>query len=103
MPPKRQTFGGHFNITLLSFCRIHLFQRHRFGDGAELAESVGGDDIIEFVAMTGEVAPRTESVVADEVCELVFSLPLVDEFGNEIDARLNSKNETGLQRACRFP
>ena len=73
--------------TALAFLgSVYLLECHGFADGAELTEAIGCDDIVEFVAQTGEVTPGTKAVVADEVGELMLGLPLVDELRDEVDA-----------------
>lgn len=88
-----------FNLPL--FCFVHLFYGHRLLDAAEQLDlSIGHDGVVKFVAQAGEIAPGGELVIADEVGELMLSLSLVHQLGNEIDAGLHGEDEAGLQRAC---
>ena len=59
--------------------------------------SVGHDGVVQLVAQAGEVAPGLQFVVADEVGELVLSLPLIHQLRDEVDAGLHGEDEAGLQ------
>ena len=66
-------------------------------EGAEAAHTILCDDIIELVAQTCEVAPFGKAVVVDEVSELMFSLPFVHQFRDEINAWFNRENKAWFQ------
>ena len=86
------------HIVLIVFCLIYFFNCHRFLDGAQQSGTGFGHHIVQLVTQTGEVAPGIELVVVDEVHKLMLCPPLVHQFGDEIDTRLNGEDEPHLQR-----
>ena len=98
MKKEGVTFTPSFVV--LSLGCIDLFDGHWFLLVSQYSCPVCCDEVVEFVAQACETLPCIEFVVADEVCELFLCLPLVDEFGNEIDTRLDREHESRLKRTC---
>jgi len=69
---------------------FHFISTHRDALAEELCTGFG-DEVVLFVAEAGEAAPCIELVVADEVGEAVFRLPVVNQFGDEVDARFDGE------------
>lgn len=73
----------------------HVFHfNHGLGNWAsEDAVAVFCDEQIVFDADATEVLVGFQLIIVDELLELAFSLPHVDESGNEVDARFISDHE----------
>ena len=75
---------------------FHFIGTHRDAFAEELCTGFG-NEVVLFVAEAGEAAPCIELVVADEIGEAVFRLPVVNQFGDEVDARFDGEDKARFE------